>query len=79
MPPWHCAIAEHADSATRQVARDADRDHSDDNLWRVLINGTWRIVPPDKVRPYPTPDGNSHVCETDTQGIMCFVGGKPKS
>jgi hypothetical protein len=50
----------------------------DDDLWRVLIDGTWRVVPADKVRPYPTPDGNSHVCENETQGIMCFVGGKPK-
>jgi hypothetical protein len=50
----------------------------DDDLWRVLINGSWRVVPPETVRPYPTPDGNSHVCESETQGIMCFVGGKPK-
>ena len=51
----------------------------DDNLWRVLINGKWLIVPPQAVRPYSTPDGNSHVCEDARNGIMCFVGGQPKS
>lgn len=51
----------------------------DDDLWRVLIRDKWRIVPPMAVRPYPTPDGNSHVCEDEQNGIMCFVGGLPKS
>ena len=51
----------------------------DDDLWRALINGQWRVVPPLAVRPYPTPDGNSHVCESEGNGIMCFVGGLPKS
>lgn len=51
----------------------------DDDLWRVLIRGKWEIVPPNAVRPYSTPDGNSHVCETVENGIMCFVGGKPKA
>jgi hypothetical protein len=51
----------------------------DDNHWRVLLKGKWLIVPPEAVRPYSTPDGNSHVCEDDLNGIMCFVGGQPKS
>jgi hypothetical protein len=51
----------------------------DDNLWRVLIKGKWLIVPPEAMRPYSTPDGNSHVCEDESHGIMCFVGGQPKS
>lgn len=51
----------------------------DDELWRVLIRGEWIEVPPAAIRDYHTPDGNSHVCETVRNGIMCFVRGKPKA
>lgn len=51
----------------------------DDGIWRALINNKWTRVPPSKVRPYATPDGNSHICEDARHGIMCFVGGKPKA
>jgi hypothetical protein len=51
----------------------------DTGQWHVLIRGTWQKVPPDAVRLYTTLDGNSIVCETERNGIMCFVGGRPKA
>lgn len=47
--------------------------------WHVLIRGKYRPVPPEAIREYQTPDGNSHVCEDENNGIMCFVRGLPKS
>lgn len=56
------------------------RAYPDDNgQWHVLINGKYRPVPQSAIRDYPTPDGNSHVCEDESHGIMCFVRGLPKS
>lgn len=56
------------------------RAYPDDNgQWHVLIRGQYRLVPQSAIRDYPTPDGNSHVCEDENNGIMCFVRGLPKS
>jgi hypothetical protein len=42
--------------------------------YEVLIDGTWRAVPPDKVlQRTDNPTGHAIVCWTRQRGIMCFV------
>jgi hypothetical protein len=59
----------------RPVRAYADQD----GQWHALIEGQYVPVPLRAIRDYPTPDGNSHVCEDKRNGIMCFVRGLPKS
>jgi hypothetical protein len=47
-----------------------------DSHYEVMIEGTWRPVPPDKVlQRMDNPTGRAVVCWTPTLGIMCFVRG----
>jgi hypothetical protein len=51
----------------------------DDGVWRALIDGQWRHVPPRVVLETLAPDGNSHICANKSGLILCFIGGSPKT
>lgn len=41
----------------------------------VLIEKEWIVAPPDTIRPYTTPDMQSHVCNQGKRIICVSVGG----
>jgi hypothetical protein len=56
------------------------RAFQDDNgMWQAMINGRWMPVPPRVVLQQLAPDGNSHICASNSGYIYCFLGGSPKS
>lgn len=74
-----CCNGDDPENGVKGDCRPARAYPDQDGQWHVLINGKYVPVPLHAIRDYPTPDGNSHVCETPSQGIMCFVRGLPKS
>lgn len=70
-----CCSGNATDGDCRQTRAYSDMD----GQWHALVDGRWQIVPPAAILPMNSPDGNSHVCATASLGIICFLGGKPKS
>lgn len=44
----------------RPVPR-SEAQYDDRGLW-IVINGTWRLMPLEKIREQPSPDSEFHVC-----------------
>ncbi|MEK7994734.1 MAG: hypothetical protein AAB403_13100 [Planctomycetota bacterium] len=74
-----CCNGDDPENGVKGDCRPAKAYPDEHGQWHVLIRGKYRPVPSGAIRDFPTPDGNSHVCEDETYGIMCFVRGLPKS
>ena len=74
-----CCNGDDPETGKKGDCRPAKAYPDENGQWHVLINGRYVPVPQHAIRDYEPPDGNSHVCEDPTNGIMCFIRGKPKA
>lgn len=74
-----CCNGDDPENGVKGDCRPARAYPDENGQWHVLINGKYVPVPLRAIRDYSTPDGNSHVCQDEVNGIMCFIRGLPKS